>query len=238
MRVHDLFRKLGEQSKLSHAYLLSGNDIIQKKELIALTTEAANIHTADQMVVDSTGNEITIAEVRSWTSFFSMSPWASLMKSGVIHDAHLMNKEAQSAFLKLLEEPKGNAVFFLTTQYPDLLLDTIRSRTQEFKFYISQKKDIEETVKGDFEKLQKSNLYSRFEYAKKLGEIPEEIPVLLEQWLKIAREAMHAALRQNQAQVQPLARTLKNIQEILLLLRTTNVNPRLALEHSMLDLTD
>lgn len=48
----------------------------------------------------------------------------------IIKDSHQMSKEAQNAFLKLLEEPPKNTRFILTTNNIDALLPTIRSRSQ------------------------------------------------------------------------------------------------------------
>ncbi len=48
----------------------------------------------------------------------------------VIAHADTMSASAQAAFLKLLEEPGTNVHFILTSYTPEVLLPTIRSRTQ------------------------------------------------------------------------------------------------------------
>jgi replication-associated recombination protein RarA len=48
----------------------------------------------------------------------------------IIDDADRMSHGAQSAFLKLLEEPGSHVRFILTSHQPDRLLTTIRSRLQ------------------------------------------------------------------------------------------------------------
>lgn len=48
----------------------------------------------------------------------------------IIDDADRMSHGAQSAFLKLLEEPGQHTAFILTSHFPDKLLPTIRSRVQ------------------------------------------------------------------------------------------------------------
>ena len=50
----------------------------------------------------------------------------------IIHQADAMTKAAQSAFLKLLEEPNDSVHFILTTHSIDKLLPTILSRVQRF----------------------------------------------------------------------------------------------------------
>jgi len=49
----------------------------------------------------------------------------------IIDDADRMSHGAQSAFLKLLEEPSSHVKFILTSHQPERLLVTIRSRVQQ-----------------------------------------------------------------------------------------------------------
>ena len=53
-----------------------------------------------------------------------------------------MDKEAQNALLKILEEPPANMHFFLISENPALLLDTIISRCQNTSFPLLKEKDI------------------------------------------------------------------------------------------------
>lgn len=48
----------------------------------------------------------------------------------IIEQAEAMNHEAQNALLKVLEEPPTDTVIIMTTDNPNLLLPTIKSRTQ------------------------------------------------------------------------------------------------------------
>jgi DNA polymerase-3 subunit delta' len=52
----------------------------------------------------------------------------------VVKQAELMNRDAQNALLKTLEEPAGRTFIILLTDQPDLLLSTIRSRSQTIRF--------------------------------------------------------------------------------------------------------
>lgn len=49
----------------------------------------------------------------------------------IIDDAERMSRGAESAFLKLLEEPNEHIYFILTSHQPQKLLPTIRSRVQQ-----------------------------------------------------------------------------------------------------------
>lgn len=48
----------------------------------------------------------------------------------IVKDAHLMSRDAQNAFLKLLEEPPQNTLFILTAKSERDVLQTIASRCQ------------------------------------------------------------------------------------------------------------
>ncbi|MEO0232917.1 MAG: hypothetical protein ABIM49_02535 [candidate division WOR-3 bacterium] len=52
----------------------------------------------------------------------------------IILDGDLMGREAQNAFLKTLEEPPPYITFILISSHSELLLPTIRSRTQRIAF--------------------------------------------------------------------------------------------------------
>ena len=235
-----MLRKLAEQRKLSHAYLFSGNDHTSKEKLISAIVDILAVKQPDQIQISPEGErdatEITIAQIRSLSAFFSMSAWNSPYKVAILRGAHCMNQEAQSAFLKLLEEPKGDTVFFLLTEYADALLLTIRSRVQEFKFYSFAPAEVSSRDVAEFEKLQKSDLTTRFVHAKKLADAPEQIMQTLHEWSIVLRQLLHAAVKENPGATPSLLASIRTIQETATLLRTTNINPRLALEHIMLNL--
>ncbi len=52
----------------------------------------------------------------------------------IIDDAHLMNRSAQNALLKTLEEPPPGRILVLITPRPSLLLPTVRSRSRRMRF--------------------------------------------------------------------------------------------------------
>lgn len=53
----------------------------------------------------------------------------------ILDEAHMLSRAASNALLKTLEEPPEHVVFVLATTEPYKLLDTIRSRTQQFDFH-------------------------------------------------------------------------------------------------------
>ncbi|HEX9722166.1 MAG TPA: hypothetical protein VGA53_02775 [Candidatus Paceibacterota bacterium] len=234
--IRILFEKLAKQHCLAHAHLFSGNDSNTKNHIITGFLEDLRIEAADQIRVEPAEKEISITQIRDLIQFLSLSAWNSPYKVAIIQNAETMNREAQSAFLKLLEEPKGNTVLFLITKHPQVLLDTIRSRCQEFRFYAFEPFTIPEETKKEFGKLQKANLHTRFAYAKKLADTPEEIAQTLQFWIALLRQSMVENTKTNANAAHAFAQKIKTAQEILHILQTTNANPRLAVERLLLDM--
>ncbi len=64
----------------------------------------------------------------------SYRPFEGKWRVVLVLDADRMNLPAQNHFLKTLEEPPSNTVFILVTEFPRVLLPTIRSRCQQVRF--------------------------------------------------------------------------------------------------------
>lgn len=67
-------------------------------------------------------------------------------KVSIIWLPERMNAECANKLLKLLEEPPHQTVFLLICEAPELLLDTIRSRTQRIDIHRIAEADIEEAL--------------------------------------------------------------------------------------------
>lgn len=78
--------------------------------------------------------EIGIDSIRNLINIIHRKPFLAASKAVIVDQADIMTEEASNALLKILEEPPGDAHFFLITSKPAALLPTIRSRSQLFKF--------------------------------------------------------------------------------------------------------
>ncbi|TSC56519.1 MAG: DNA polymerase III subunit delta' [Parcubacteria group bacterium Greene0714_21] len=217
---------------LAHAYLLFGNDKKGKDKTIFAFCEfllGSGTHHGDLHIIDSLGKEITISQIRDLELVLALGAWNSPWKIAVVRKAHLMNLQAQSAFLKLLEEPKGSTVFLLETDHALALLPTIRSRVQEIRFwkFPAIAEQVSAEVQKKFGDLAVQPLYKRFLFAKTLYESPGEIQQFLEEFIAYLRQGLPSNLR-----------LVKLAQETSALLQTTNVSARLALERLFLYATD
>ena len=239
MRSDEIIQRLARKGMLSHANLLSGNDQEGKQSILAHVADELGVGAPDFWRVRpegvESGKDISIAQVREVRAFASMSAWASPYKLVAVTDAHCMNAQAQSAFLKLLEEPRGKVVFFLLTNYPDTLLATIRSRLFEFKVNRFDAPKIASEDIQRFRLAQKADLVERFSIAREIANSPERIALALAEWTAAGRALLHEALHSRSSDALCIARTLGTIYEITQAISATNTNKRMALERLMLD---
>ena len=141
--------KSAELGRLPHALLFSGQEHLGKKKLAIefakfLIGQPVEKGThPDFILVEPEGREIQIAQIRNLIGKLCFKPYLADFKFAVIDNAHLMTKEAQSCFLKFLEEPKGKTILILITEFPELLLPTILSRLQRVKFFPVKSAEIE-----------------------------------------------------------------------------------------------
>ena len=73
---------------------------------------------------------ITVEQIRSIVSGATLRPYEGRCNVFIIEPADAMSPSGANALLKTLEEPAGASVFILLTRSPELLLTTIRSRSQ------------------------------------------------------------------------------------------------------------
>ncbi|MFH1575842.1 MAG: hypothetical protein ABIB55_02780 [Candidatus Nealsonbacteria bacterium] len=200
-----------------------------------------NVHPDLMIIEPQESKEIKITQIRDLQNNFSLKPYSAPFKSAIINKAHLLNQEAQSAFLKILEEPRGNSLFILISEYPEMLLPTILSRVERLRFYSPpshEKSKKEQEAIDEIVKLSRQNLFSRFQYAKAIAEDSADLRGLLDIWLSYFREILLSVINDKSSDysVAKLKKILKTIQNISFLISTTNVNIRLALEILMLEL--
>jgi DNA polymerase-3 subunit delta' len=103
------------------------------KETIArvLASELTNSRPEYMTVIEPQETSITIEQIRSLKSFFSLKAHSTDTKRvAVLVNADTMTTEAQNSLLKLLEEPPKNCYIILTVSHPEQLLGTISSRVQ------------------------------------------------------------------------------------------------------------
>lgn len=91
-------------------------------------------------------NTIKVTSIRDINKFLSLQFEETFYRFILISDAHLMNEISQNALLKNLEEPPEKVIFILTTPYPELLRETIRSRCWALNFNPLNQEDLKQIL--------------------------------------------------------------------------------------------
>ena len=115
---------------------------------------------------DPLREQIQISQMRNLIEKLSLRPYSAFFKIAIIDRAHLMSQEAQNCFLKFLEEPKGNVILILVTEYPQLLLPTILSRVQKLRFFPVKSTEIESYLLSQGIPEEKTKYLSSFSFGK------------------------------------------------------------------------
>ena len=167
------FIKLFHKNKLPNTILLSGlkgsgkatfayhfiNYLLSYKEQNKYSTNNFTIHPDNKSYKSLCNNthpnffslednaleeNIKIDNVRDMLRFLNKSTYYSNIKIIVIDDAEYLNVNSSNALLHALEEPNNNTFFFIIHNSANKILDTIKSRCIEFKFFFtsSEKKKI------------------------------------------------------------------------------------------------
>ena len=269
----NFLKKITEVNKISHSYLFIGQEKLGKKKVALewaslLFNENINFkksYNPDLLLVEPDGKEIKISQIRELIQKLSLKFYSAPFKIAIIDKAHLMNKEAQNALLKTLEEPKGKTILILITEFPEMLFSTILSRVQVVKFYpVKQEEiikylkkqeikdreveEISKTARGkpglaiDFF-LEPNKLENEKKIIKELINISKASLSIRFQYVKKlaekedVRDILNIWLKYfRDTDIYKFKNIIKQIQEINFLLSKTNINPKLALEVLILEL--
>lgn len=105
----------------------------EQKEKKPTDKSANNMITARQIHIKK------IRDVKQQISLSSPYPF----KIVIIDHSESLTEEATGSLLKILEEPRGNTIFFLLTALPNRLPPTILSRVEIFNFYPLSQQEME-----------------------------------------------------------------------------------------------
>lgn len=153
--IKDHFRKAIENHKVSHAYILAGEEGMGRKSLanaFAMTLLCEKVlkepcmecHSCKQMLSDNHPDVIHVTHEKPGSigvddirkqinDTIMIKPYSSYYKIYMVDEAEKMTVQAQNALLKTIEEPPSYAVIILMTTNPDAFLPTILSRCIQLK---------------------------------------------------------------------------------------------------------
>jgi DNA polymerase-3 subunit gamma/tau len=146
-------RNAAAEDRVGHAYLFSGPRGTGKTSTARILAKVLNCANpvdgepcgvCDSCVAVEAGNSFDVTELdaasnRRIDDIRDLITTTALASPGrtrmyILDEVHMLTKEASAALLKTLEEPPDHVVFVLATTDPQLVLPTIRSRTQHLEF--------------------------------------------------------------------------------------------------------
>jgi len=156
----EIFKRLIEENSLTHAYLFYGEPQLGKftfaKSLAYLLEynvfEIINKPLIDfkEILPDPEKGIIGIKVVQEIKNFVFQKPFRSKKRLVLIDQANTLTFEAQSALLKILEEPSPSALFILIVNEPSVLLPPLLSRLTKVYFKRFSYKELEEILISNF----------------------------------------------------------------------------------------
>lgn len=200
----------------------------QKIDVFDITT--LSIETSVKQNTQSIG----IEDIKQMQKKVFLKPIKSEQKAIIIDEAELLTIEAQNALLKILEEPPAHTFIILSTTTKETLLPTILSRCQIMQLAEETNKisDKEKTELQTFiQELPKWGIGERLKKAEQLAKDKEKAITWVAKLILVLREKM----LQNKNTLS-YATLIHNFQTLYTTLKTTNVNPRFAIENTLLSL--
>lgn len=151
--VKEYLTKSIKQKNILHSYLFLGTEAIGKlliakefaRKILCLEDgkDECNCKSCicfngynhpDFYVINEDGEKIKVDTIKNLAEKVIEKPIISSKKVYIINDCEKMNKEAQNALLKTLEEPPEFIVIILISSNENVILNTIKSRCMTVKF--------------------------------------------------------------------------------------------------------
>lgn len=188
----------------------------------------------EKEAIKQTSQSIGIEEIKKIQKTLFLKPIKSKIKAVIIEDAQLLTPEAQNALLKVLEEPPAQTIIVLGSASKEALLPTIHSRCQIIMLEDS-KKEISEKERTEIItfliNLHEMSLNDRLKTAEQVTKEKEKALLWLEKIILLQRDM----LREHPEEYFEIAR-MRQFQTAFTIIKTTNVNPRLVIEQTLLTL--
>jgi hypothetical protein len=244
-----------------HSFLIVSKN---PKTAIDYALKLCKDNSIDKIDIDINAFEkkVGVEDVKNLKKKIILKPIKSKTKAVILDGANGITIEAQNALLKLLEEPPPNTIIYITTLNKELLLPTILSRCK----IIDLKDNSSELSKQELSQylnilisLSTIGVGEKLKLAQDIAKNKEDIIPWLEKMIVVARSVLLSsfwgaplsgatpespmALRDSgQARmtdyemVSQYLNILVSLNKTHVILKTTNVSPRLALENLFLNL--
>lgn len=207
------------------AVLISSKDKIKGREEADKIFSELKIDSIDITVLEHE-KAVGIGDVREIQRKIYLKPIRSDFKAVLIDATNGITLEAQNALLKTLEEAPLSTIIVLQVQNAGEVLPTILSRCKVYELsFAKEKTDVSER----FKVITTEGVGAKLKIAQDLSKDKNEALDFLENLIIVSRENLIDGNYQ-------MAGQIKSLQKYHTIIKTTNVNLRLALENLFLNL--
>ena len=222
-----LFDSTIKNDLFAHAYLIydikecTKRDIILDivKNYLNISNQVySNLLDHPDIIVFNPETSIKIQDIHTIQNRIKYGPTNFTKSFVIIENCHLFSTQAANAFLKTLEEPIENIVFFLTTSNIQQVISTIKSRC--ICIYSTSNNSVDNLESIEFESFKSLNLIDKLELLSSKISSKEELSTQLIYWIEFLYKKDPI---QNNQIINFLTNTIKRLQ--------FNVNLRLQLEY-------
>lgn len=222
------------------SFIITSKDPQTREQYILKLCNERGVDALDIEIIKP-GESIGITEVRSLQKNLFLKPLRGKMRATILQKCDTITIPAQNALLKILEEPPQTTLIILSVSQKEILLPTILSRCE-----IIELKNVIEDITGnevnqytaDVLSLVESGTGTKLKRAQDLSKNKDETAMWLEKTIITCREKMiEDIFNDNNETMKQLRNMLVSFQKTLIILKTTNVAPRFALENLFLSIT-
>lgn len=219
---------LSKDKKITEAYLL---DFFKKQAVEPIDVTAIDFQTDKK---GAKKQSIGIAEVRQFQKKVVLTPIRSKKKCVVFYASEAITIPAQNALLKTLEEPPNNTIIILIASELSFFLPTVLSRCFVVELTTPLKKE-EAKDKLNITSLP-SSVSKLLILAQNAGKDKESALSYLSDSIKELHGELIEQYITTQSKHPTIPTFLTEFQKTYTIIKTTNVNPRFALENLLLSL--
>lgn len=222
------------------SFVIASADASKRNNYIVSYCQELNIDEFDVTRIGKdtslkTTTSIGINEIKNLHAKIFLKPIKSPFKAIILEDAELLTAEAQNALLKVLEEPPEHTIIVLSTETIETLLPTIISRCQIIQLGEdnTQLTDGEKVEFIDFiNNLTGMKIGARLKKAEELAKDKDEAIIWIGKLIFVLRDKL---LKLDANDINKIHH-IKSFQKLHTILKTTNANPRFAIEDTLLNL--
>ncbi len=173
--------------------------------------------------------QIGIGDIKKIKQTAYLKPVKGEEKAIIISAIQGLTIEAQNSLLKLLEEPPANTIIILLIETIDSVLETIQSRCKIIKIDDKQKEETDKKYLKLLNSLEKGKIGERLKIAQDLAKNKEDALKTIEKMILITRDELLENKNNN------LIEKINKLQKTYTIIKSTNINLRLALENLFLN---